>query len=222
MFRRRKPRSYGRRFAEGIYPRGGWSRAVSYMMHRLRRLPDPPHRIARGIAAGVFVCFTPFYGFHFIIATAIVLVIQGNILAAIIATFFGNPLTFPLIAVVSVDLGSWMLGLPGGMQLPGIVKAFADASVELWANLAAMFNDDITHWDRLHWFFRMVFMPYLVGGIIPGVLCGGIAYSISHRVISRYQKGRIKRLKKRYEKKLALAAKTKISTVVGGKSGGPA
>jgi hypothetical protein len=31
----------------------------SYVMHRLRRLPDPPHKIARGIAAGVFVSFTP-------------------------------------------------------------------------------------------------------------------------------------------------------------------
>ena len=220
MFKRRKPRSYGRRFAEGIYPRGGWSRAVSYMMHRLRRLPDRPHRIARGIAAGVFVCFTPFFGFHFIIATGIVLVIQGNILAAIIATFFGNPLTFPFIAMVSVDFGSWLLGLPGGMPLPGIVAAFADASVEMWANLAAIFTDEVTHWDRLHWFFRMVFMPYLVGGIIPGLICGVIAFSISHRVISRYQKGRIKRLKKRFEKRLAAAEKSQGSTSVERKTRG--
>ena len=207
MFKRRNPLSYGRRLIEGIYPRGGWSRAVSYMMHRLRRLPDPPHRIARGIAVGVFVCFTPFYGFHFILATALVLLLQGNILASIIATFFGNPLTFPIIAIVSVDMGSWMLGLPGGMQLPGIITAFSNASVELWANLSAIFTDELTHWDRLHWFFRMVFMPYLVGGIIPGIVSGTIAYSISHRVISRYQKSRIRRLKKRYEKRRAAASK---------------
>lgn len=205
MFKRRVPKSFGRWFSEGFYPRGGWRRAASYMIHRLRRLPDPPHKIARGIAAGVFVCFTPFFGFHFILASSLALIMQGNILAAIIATFFGNPITFPIIAVVSVDFGSWLLGLPGGMQLPGIVTAFSGASVELWRNLAAIFTDDVVQWDRLHWFFRFVFIPYLVGGIIPGIITGVITYSMSHRLVSAYQKARIKRLKKRYEKRRAIA-----------------
>ena len=66
VFKRRNPRTWLRTVAEVFYPRGGWRRAVSYVIHRLRRLPDPPHKIARGVAAGVFVCFTPFFGFHFV------------------------------------------------------------------------------------------------------------------------------------------------------------
>ncbi len=207
MFKRREKRTYAQTVAEGIYPRGGWTRAVSYVVHRIRRLPDPPHKISRGIAIGVFVCFTPFYGMHFLLATILCVIMQGNIFAAIMATFFGNPLTFPIIAVVSVDLGSWMLGLPGGMQLPGIVGAFSNASLEMWANMTAMFTDEVAHWDRLIRFFKRVFLPYLVGGIIPGIFTAGVAYAFSHPLISAYQKARIKRLKKRYQKRRKSEAK---------------
>lgn len=204
MFKRRKKRTYGQMVAEGIYPRGGWTRAVSYVLHRLRRLPDPPHKIARGISAGVFVCFTPFFGFHFVLAALLSFVMQGNILAAIMATFFGNPITFPIIITISVDLGSWMLGLPGAQQLPAIVGAFSDASIEIWYNFTAMFTEDKTHWGGLRHFYRTVFLPFLVGGIVPGVITGTIFYSISRRLIASYQKGRIKRLKKRFEKRRAV------------------
>ena len=197
MFKRRNKRTY----AEVVFPRGGWRRAASYVLHRLHRLPDPPYKIARGISAGVFVCFTPFFGLHFFLAMALAFVMQGNIVAAVFATFFGNPITFPIIAMAAVELGSWMLGLPGGMQLPGIVAAFSNASVELWFNFTAMFTDEVAHWGRLDRFFRLVFLPYLVGGIIPGVFVAVAAYSVSRPLIAAYQKNRIMRMKKKYQKR---------------------
>jgi uncharacterized protein (DUF2062 family) len=204
VFKRRTRRTY----AEVVFPRGGWRRAASYVMHRLHRLPDPPYKIARGISAGVFVCFTPFFGVHFFLAMALAFVMQGNIVAAVIATFFGNPITFPIIAMLAVELGSRMLGLPGGMQLPGIVAAFSNASVELWFNFTAMFTDEVAHWGRLNRFFRLVFLPYLVGGIVPGVFVAVGAYSASRPLIAAYQKNRIMRMKKKYQKRRnALAAK---------------
>ena len=195
MFKRRIKRSYTQMVTEGLYPRGGWSRAASYVLHRLRRLPDPPHKIARGVAAGVFVCFTPFFGFHFVLAVALSFVMQGNLFAALMATFFGNPLTFPIIATVSLELGSWMLGMHHGLTLPELVDAFSNASLELWRNFTAIFTAEVTHWNRLADFYDRVFLPYAVGGIIPGVICGVIGYMLTLPAISAYQKARIKRLK---------------------------
>ncbi len=206
MFKRRKQRSYARAFSEGIYPRGGWTRAVSYVLLRLRRLPDPPHKIARGIAAGIFVCFTPFFGLHILLAMALAFVMQGNILAAIMATFFGNPITFPFIAKLAVVLGTWMLGMQESESLYNIVGSFSDASVEIWYNFGAMFNENTTHWNRLDWFFQHVFKPYMVGGLVPGVFAGVAAYVVSRPLIAAYQKRRIKRLKKKYEKRRKVAA----------------
>ncbi|NKB26193.1 MAG: DUF2062 domain-containing protein [Rhodobacteraceae bacterium] len=205
MFKRRRKRSYAEIVAEGIYPRGGWSRAASYVLHRIRRLPDPPHKISRGIAAGAFISFTPFFGLHFLLAAMLAWVMRGNILAAVLATFLGNPITFPIFAQIAVEGGLWILGQEGHMPLHRIVGSFSTASVELWSNFAAIFTAEVAEWGQLHRFFHRVFLPYLVGGIVPGIILGIAAYVLSRPVITAYQKGRIKRLKKRYEKRVAAA-----------------
>lgn len=206
VFKRRTRRSFRQAMAEMVWPRGGWSRALSYMWHRVRRLPDPPHRIARGVACGVFVSFTPFFGLHFVLAGLFAYLIRGNIVAAAIGTFVGNPLTFPLIASVSVDLGSRMLGMPGNMPLYRIVAAFSRAWLELWANLSAIFTSAETHWDRLAVLFQEVFLPYLIGGILPGLLTSLVFHMITHRVVTAYQRARVARLRKRVEKRRAAEA----------------
>ena len=199
MFRRRNPKSYTELVSHAVWPRGGWTRAVRYVGHRLRRLPDPADKIARGIAAGVFACFTPFFGLHFGISAGLAWAAGGNILAALLATFFGNPLTFPIIAAIAVDLGTWILGLPP-VPLPRIVGSFSYASLEAWSNFQAIFTEDVAEWRRLRDFFTHVFLPYLVGGLLPGAVTALLAYCVSRPVISAYQKARIKRLKKRYER----------------------
>ncbi|UWQ14682.1 DUF2062 domain-containing protein [Aliiroseovarius sp. M344] len=201
MFKR-NPRSYLRTTAEFFYPRGGWYRASRYVIYRVRRLPDPAHRISRGIAAGIFASFTPFFGMHFLTAAIISWVMRGNVLAALLATFVGNPLTFPLIAEVSVNLGNAMLGQPSNVHLPEIISQFAAATTDFWSNIKAPFTDHLVDWSRLSEFFHRVFIPYLVGCIIPGIIAGTIGYILSNPVIHAYQRRRIKKLKDRYEKRL--------------------
>lgn len=210
MFKR-NPRSYAKIALEFFYPRGGWYRAARYVIHRVRRLPDPAHRISRGIAAGVFVCFTPLLGLHFVSAALIAWLIRGNILAALLATFFGNPLTFPIIIELSLTLGSWMLGLPADVHLPQVIEGLAAGFADLMRNLLATVTGADADWQRLGSFYHRIFLPYLIGGLVPGIITATIAYALSRPVITAYQKSRIKRLKKRYEKRMAdraaLAAK---------------
>ena len=110
VFKRRDPKPILRAVLEFIWPRGGWTRAFHYVKHRVRRLPDTPEKIARGVWAGVFTTFTPFYGIHFVFAALIATIMRGNILAALMATFFGNPLTYVPIGLVSLQTGHWLLG----------------------------------------------------------------------------------------------------------------
>jgi uncharacterized protein (DUF2062 family) len=203
VFKRRNRRPIGTMIAELFYPRGGWGRAFSYIRLRLSRLPDKPHRIARGIAAGVFASFTPLFGFHFITAATVAFVIRGNVIAALLATFFGNPLTFPIIMAVSVDMGNWMLGQPNDMQLPQIVSALGRASTELWGNVASIYTGEARHWDGLTRFWHRVFIPYFVGGIIPGIIVATIMHYLSLPVIIAFQKRRSKKLRDQLEKRIA-------------------
>lgn len=202
MFKR-NPRTWARTVLEFFYPRGGWYRAALYVIHRVRRLPDPAHRISRGIAAGVFVCFTPFFGMHFVSAALLAWIIRGNILAALLATFVGNPLTFPLIAELSLDLGSRILGQPVDIHLPQVVEAVGGGLWDIWNNFLAAFTPRHADWTEIRFLFHRVFLPYTVGGLMPGLGAALIAYGLANPVLATYQKARIKRLKKRYEKRMA-------------------
>ena len=198
MFKRRSRRSPIQVLAAVFYPKGGWRRAASYTLHRLRRLPDTPDRIARGIAAGVFVCFTPMFGLHFVLAAMIAVMLRGNILAALIATFFGNPITFPIIISMSVELGNWVLGQPPGMQLPQIAAAFGRAMAEIWENLRALSSGTPLRWDRSEVFLFRVFLPYTIGGVVPGLITSFLIYSAMLPLITAYQKRRRAALRKRF------------------------
>jgi hypothetical protein len=216
---KRNPRTWARTVAEFFYPRGGWYRASRYAIHRIRRLPDPAHRISRGIAAGVFVCFTPFFGMHFLLATLIALLVRGNILAALLATFVGNPVTFPVIAELSLGLGSRILGLPVNMHLPQVIETFWLAAHDIWHNFFALFTSAEADWHDIGRLWRRVMLPYTVGGIMPGIGAAMIAYGLSRPVITTYQKARIKRLKKRYEKRMAEQAARAMADEVAARVG---
>lgn len=206
VFKRRTKRTVLQWIGQGFWPTGGWSRAAQYINHRLRRLPDAPQRIARGIFAGIFISFTPLFGLHFFGAALLAWVMRGNILASLIATVVGNPITFPFIATLAVELGNWILGLGGEMTPLQIAAAFGQAGVELYANFQSIFTDQPAQWGRLHRFFDRVYLPYLVGGILPGIVAGLIGYYLSLPVLAAYQKLRKKRLTDRFEKQRAARA----------------
>ena len=200
VFKRREKRSYGQMFVHILYPRGGWTRAVRYIRHRLKRLPDSPERIARGIFAGVAVTFTPLYGLHFVFAFIIAKLMRGNVFAALMATFFGNPLTYVPIAMVSLRIGYWLTGQEQfDESRQGVARSLARASNDLWDNFKALFTPKEADWGRLVDFFDQFFYPFLIGGIVPGVIAGLVAYYMSVPVIRAYQKRRIAKVKAKFE-----------------------
>ena len=200
MFKRRKPRSYSQIATEMVYPRGGWLRASQYVLHRVRRLPDQPHKIGRGVAAGTFISFTPLHGFHFLAAAGIAWVIGGNILAALLATFVSNPVTFPFIAYAATWLGREIMGNHGVLSPKMIFGEFADATAQLWQNLRAVFGPGEAHWDQLGSFYHDIFLPYLVGGVILGTIAGVIAHYMTVPVIRAYHRRRARKLAARIER----------------------
>jgi uncharacterized protein (DUF2062 family) len=195
---------------ESLWPRGGWGRAAQYVRHRLRRLPDSPERIARGIMAGVFTTFTPFYGLHFLVAGLLAWMMRGNVLAALLGTFFGNPLTYVPIGVIALQTGHFLLGTrpPASHAHMALGDKFVAAGRDLWDNLIALFTGVPPHWDGLLLFYDEVFFPYLIGGLIPGVLAAVASYYISLPLIGAYQKRR----RAKIERKAALLAERLIET----------
>ncbi len=200
VFKRRSPRNFRQKVVNILYPGGGWGRSANYVMHRLRRLPDTPERIARGIAAGVAVSCTPLFGLHFVSAAALAWALRGNILASILATFFGNPFTFPIIAVSALELGSFILGRETSVKAYDAMRAFGAIWSEVGSNVLAVFTATSVSWEKLNTFGWDVFAPYMLGGIIIGTVCGVPAYFLSLPVIRAYRNRRLKKLQERFRK----------------------
>jgi len=161
----------------------------------VRRLPDTPEKIARGIAAGVATSFTPFFGLHFFIAFILARLGRGNALASVMATFFGNPLTYFPIAFTSLWCGYQMMGV----RMPrDIVKRFFDqitvAWADIWHNIKAIFTPERAEWAGLKIFYDDYFFPFMIGSIAPGIIAGAICYYLSVPVIAAYQKRRRNKL----------------------------
>ncbi len=110
MFKRRKKQPLVRQLLNLFWPKNGWKRASRYMLLRLRRLKGTPREIAAGIACGVAISFTPFVGFHFVLAAITAWFVRGNILASALGTAAGNPWTFPFIWVSVLYTGRFILG----------------------------------------------------------------------------------------------------------------
>jgi len=158
---------------EILYPRKGFWRGMDYIRKRLHRLPDSPHRIALGFACGAVASFTPFFGVHIVLAAALAWLVRGNILAAAFGTIVGNPLTFPFIAAFSLNTGWRILDT-------GTRATDSDFSVGwLLENI------------------EQIFLPYLVGGILPGLLAGVICYWFIGPIVEAYQRRRRRRLARR-------------------------
>ncbi|MEG9862031.1 MAG: DUF2062 domain-containing protein [Parvularculales bacterium] len=159
LFRRRKKLELKTQLLTLLWPQGGWKRVALYSWHRIRRLRVSPHAISLGVACGVFVSFTPFLGFHFVLAGACAWLLGGNIIASLIGTIAGNPITFPLIWVASYKVGTLLLGQA---MLPGFIDP---AGPEI-------------NWDAISGSVTPVLKAMLAGGTLLGLVVGVISYGL--------------------------------------------
>jgi uncharacterized protein len=222
VFKRRTPRGWLSWARQMIYPDGGFTRATRYVIHRMSRLPDDPRRIARGVFAGTLISFLPIPGGQFLAAWGLALIMRGNILASLLATFVSNPLTTPFIAVFSVSFGHWLLGINSPLTGEAIGAAFAGAGGEIWQNFKAMFTAAPVAWTSISSFWDTIWYPYFVGCLGPAIITSLVFYYVTIPIVQAYQKLRAAKHKERIEKRRKLKDMLLAARAQGAKDGGDA
>ena len=204
MFKRRERRSIFRFFNEVIFSLKGIKRAIEYVGIRLKRIPDTPHKISLGMSCGIFASFTPLFGLHFLIAGLLSYVLRANVLASLIGTFVGNPLTFPIITVINLKIGEWIVGSSEYSSDDGgkIFEGFIDFIFLIYKSLFTEGSVDENSVPRVNEFLNGVFIPYSLGGLIVGILVAIISYFLLRPLVVTYQKQRDSLRDKRAKKKL--------------------
>ena len=169
LFDRREPSGSLERVRVWLWPRRSWWRSARYVFHRMRRLRSTPHAIALGCALGVFVSFTPFLGFHMIMAGALSWFSRASIVASALGTFAGNPITFPFIWVGAYELGAWAMGGVPHFQIADLSPELLHGSIDqVWS----------------------LMMPMAMGGATLGVIAATLTYFPVRKVVEVYQRRR--------------------------------
>lgn len=182
LFRRKKPAAFLEKLRITLFPRHSYGRSIKYFQKRILRLNATPHAIAAGLAAGVFVSFTPFIGAHFFLALAIAYIIAGNMLAAAAGTFIGNPLTFPIIWSASIEIGKAILR--------GRFEDLDDIEISHVEPKEFSYFDIANIWEPL-------IKPMLVGGIPLGIIAAVPIYMITRWSIIKYRSARAAKINRR-------------------------
>ena len=154
MFQRRDKQSMLSLIQSHTWPQGGWRRRIHYYWLRMVRVANNAYGVAAGLACGACVSFTPFLGFHIIIAILLCRIVRGHALSAVIGTVVGNPWTFPPFFWASYQTGRFSL-IPFMSE-----EALANSNPEKWGSfLEAPFSFIQDHfWD--------LYLPTALGGVI--------------------------------------------------------
>lgn len=192
LFGRREPASWREKFRIAIWPRRSWLRSAKYVAKRVLRLTGSPHAVAAGVAAGVFASFTPFLGLHFLLAFAVAYIIVGNFIAAAMGTFFGNPLTFPLIWGSTYSVGDFILSGAGSHNRN--IAGNGHMKVEEFSRVDLFELGFSGIWDKIIGLWDPVVKPMTIGAIPLGITAGIIAYVITRWLAIVFRNARKKRM----------------------------
>ena len=95
------------------------------------------------------------------------------------------------IGIAALRTGYWLLGIDRhAPHHRSLFEQFGYAGTDLWDNLCAWLLGEPTNWSNLHIFYDKVFYPYMIGGILPGIITGLVAYYLTVPVIRAYQSRR--------------------------------
>jgi uncharacterized protein (DUF2062 family) len=136
---------------------------------RLLAINDTSERLALAFAVGVFLSFTPFVGFHTLLAFAFAFLFGLNRVAILIGILVNNPWTYVPYYAIAARLGGHLIGFPPYESL-----------LEFrWAQLG-----DGAFWLQLlhHWRFLM---PVAIGSTILAVLVALLSYPLALHAIRR-------------------------------------
>ncbi|MCC7335469.1 MAG: DUF2062 domain-containing protein [Pirellulaceae bacterium] len=154
-----------------------WKRAKDFCVYKVLHADDPPHRLALGIAVGMFVTFTPLIGFQMLLSVTLAWMLRANKLVGIPLVWISNPATAIPIYYPCYRLGCVLLG--------------GKVDNEKWTEWQQLQADPTTTWGitiKFWWEGLMDIIPPLcLGCVVVASALGVLSYYISLLAIRSYR-----------------------------------
>ena len=143
-------------------------------------LSDAPWKIALGLAVGVFISCTPFYGLHTLMAIGAAFALRINKVSTITGAWLNLPWFAPFVYALSLKVGELILdGGPGLGGLPG--KSLPDLAgmIRPFLSLERITTGFLASSKYLF----VVSKPLVVGTTVVGAVAGLITYVVALGVV---------------------------------------
>ncbi|XZE52249.1 DUF2062 domain-containing protein [Planctomycetaceae bacterium SH139] len=155
-----------------------------FITHNLLHADDPPHRLALGVAIGMFFAFTPLIGVQMVLVVAAAWVFRANKAVGVPLVWISNPATFVPIFYPCYLIGNAILGWPL-------------VSRQWWAALAdppvGFIEGSRFYWARM----LEIFAPLMLGSIAVALPLAIMSYLVTRTVIERYRARGLKKWRRR-------------------------
>lgn len=144
------------------------------MVHRVLHVDDTPHRIALGVAIGIFVTWTPTIGFQMVLTFALSWLLGANKLVGVPFVWISNPVTLVPIYLPNYYLGRWILG--SKVSPPDFAKL---------ARFGGGWIEQMSSWWSATWH---AFYPLWVGSLLVAASLGVLAYIATYYAVIFYRR----------------------------------
>ena len=160
-----------------------------FVIYRVLHVDDTPHRLALGIALGIFIAWTPTIGFQMVLVLLLAPILRANGRVGIPLVWISNPLTLALIYYPNYLLGRYMLGV--FVERPSLGFNYQQLREILGTvhGVGYMLRHffEIDFWRNLGELLLNMGFDLWVGSVVMGFIFGGISYIASHRFIIWYR-----------------------------------
>ena len=143
-------------------------RLVRRWLDTLLHVDDTPERTAAAFALGVFFGFSPFLGFHTLLAVIFAFLLNVNRVAAILGVYSNLPwIIAPYYALVTMAGGRIT-----GYRVPPGFKAQISSLFE-----ESAFQGEF--WHRLITILKPLLLPYTIGSMLGALVLAAMAYPLA-------------------------------------------
>ncbi|MCD4824837.1 MAG: DUF2062 domain-containing protein [Phycisphaerae bacterium] len=152
-----------------------FSRVEQFFVYRVLSLKDTPHRIALGVAIGIFITWTPTIGLQMLLTVALATLLRANKLVGVPFVWISNPLTIFPIYGPSLLLGQWVTGKDIGNF--SVLRKATSFEGGIFGRITAWFGATAE-----------IFTELWIGSLIVALLLGILTYFAMYRMIVVYRR----------------------------------
>ncbi len=148
-------------------------RIKRFFVYRVLSLDDTPHRIALGVAVGIFITWTPTIGLQMLLTVLLAMLLRANKFVGVPFVWISNPITALIIYPLNYQLG-WSL-----LRGPHRLSEFLGRLTDVFSFGGGWIAKTQAFWKATWQFFG----PLWLGSILMGLALGALSYFLTYRAV---------------------------------------